>query len=704
MARVALIHPPGTDPRSPRLALPSLAGYLRTQGVAVHLLDLDLESFEAVVSRASLARAAHVVRANRLSGKSEAADADRLVALADRLPETAPEALGVFRAPEKFYDGYRRVAARETLLDALDLLSAACRRPVHYGLEPLRYDVDGVDPTRFADLERVTADQDANLFRDHWEAEVFPSLANGSFDLIGISIAVRFQLIPALMLARELRARGHFIVLGGSFLQRYGESLTRLPRFFELFADGAVVGDGETATLELLRQLEGRREFREVPNYLYLDDGNVRRTRTHLEDVASLPAPDFSGLPLDRYLVPHRVLPVLVGRGCYWGECKFCEIPHNNRISEQPYRFRLPEKVVEDVLGLATRFDCRHFVIGDEAVRPEAMEAIADGLAAAGREDLRFAAYIRFEQGFTPSRLKKLERMGLRRVLLGLESGWQPTNDHMRKGIRVSDVRPALQNLREAGISFALFALVGLPEESEQSARATFEYFERNADLFDAPGCSFDVRPFELLANSPYLKEADDLGLQFDADLLSNEFPIGVGQQWENSRGLTRTQIERLFEEYMPRISRIAARSRSGVGPVPLWPIWDEWALLYSDRYHRQPFPYRSTIPESGDARVELSWNPFLGVTRLENEVRLSSRRLTLVLDLQSFEAIGAVGKGSIGALMARLTVGNGKAAETRSLLNLLAAARLLEIRPADGGGSRPGEERRREETGASRA
>jgi len=330
------------------------------------------------------------------------------------------------------------------------------------------------------------------------------------------------------------------------------------------------------------------------------------------------------------------------------------------------------------------------------------MEAIADGLDEAGRDDLRFAAYIRFEHGFTPSRLKKLERTGLRRVLMGLESGWQPTNDHMRKGIRVSDVRPALQNLREAGIGFALFALVGLPEESEESARATFEYFERNADLFDAAGCSFDVRPFELLANSPYLKEADELGLRFDRGILSGEFPVGVGQRWENSRGMTRSQVDQLFEEFQPRFARIMSRSRSGIGPVPLWPIWDEWALLYGDHFHGRPFPYRGTLPEDGDALVELRWSPSLAVSELGAEVRLSSRRSTLVIDLTSFEAIGAAGTRSVDDLLARLG-GNGKAEETRGLLNLLAEARLLEILTVERAGALQEDESSGERTAAHR-
>ncbi len=685
--RVALINPPGLDPRGPRLALPSLGAYLRRQGVSTLLVDLDLSSLVALLDSASLARAGVAVRERARPHGDIADPATRLALVSESLPETVPAALRTLRCPALFFDPAWLAAARDTILDAMDVVSAASARGVHYSVEPLRYEVDGVDATRFADLARVTADREANLFADHWEADLLPVLKRSDVEVVGISLLSRFQLIPCLMLARWLRALGYFVVIGGSLVPRFAERLARLPEFFDLFADGVVTGEGETAIVEIVAQLDARRDFSRVPNLLYPQDGQARFTRPHLEDLATLPTPDFTGLPLDDYLAPVRVLPLLIGRGCYHAQCKFCEIPHNNRVSAVPYRTRPLERVVADVLDLASRFDCRHFVIGDESVWPEDMERIADGLASGGRHDLRFVAYARFEAGFTATRCRRLAEMGLRRVLLGLESGSQQMLDHMRKGICIEEVRPILENFRDANITFTVFAMVGLPEETEDLARLTFRFFEQNADLFDRPGNVCDIRSMELQVSTAYMAEARALGLRIPSHLLAGDFVVGVGERWENTRGLSRSDTSRVLAEGHRRLDAVFDRARSG--PSPLWPPWDEWALLYADHFRQRAFPHRLALPEDGDAEVALRWNPSMMTRAAGNSVLLATRRHALALRRGAYDAFARAGVGTPAQLLARLAGGAPPSIELagaiRAMITLLAKADLLQIVQATG-------------------
>lgn len=675
MRRVVLIHPPGTDPRSPRLALPTLAAYLRSRGVEAQLVDLDLESLLALLSRESLSRAAGVLR-GRASSPSDHAGT-RLAVLAEGLPEDVPAALDILRDPRRFFDPHAHSAARATLLDGLDLLSAASPRPLHWSLEPLRYDVDGVDATRLADLARVTADREANLFADFWEQGLLADLEHQRPTLVGISIATRHQLLPALMLARSLRQRGHFVAVGGTVPTRFASRLAQLPEFFALFADAVVIGDGESALVELVDQVEGVRDLTRVPNCLYAENGRVRFTRAHLEDLAELPTPHFAGLPLDRYLVPERVLPVLFGRGCYYNECRFCEIPHNNRISAKPFRLRPTEQLVTDVLALAERWDCRHFVIGDEAVPARVLQRFVDGLHAAGRDDLRFEAYLRFEPRFTPDLCRHLARGGLRRVLLGLESGCQETLDHMRKGIRLENVEPMLSGLHAAGVCFTVFGLVGLPEETEDSARATFEFFERHAALFARPGNGHDIRPLELQTATEYMAQADKYGLRLPAEALAGDFVMGIGRRWENSRGLSQSDVDRLFAEYGPRLAALD-------GDIQHWTVWDEWGLLYAEHYCDRPYRYRRALPDPGDAqRILLRFSPTVAFVPEGADVRLLSRERTMVLSRASCAALGGAGAGTSSQIVARLG-GVARDAGIRAFVAILARAGLLEIVPLD--------------------
>ena len=154
-------------------------------------------------------------------------------------------------------------------------------------------------------------------------------------------------MIPGLTLSRALRKRGHFVVLGGTVYTKFRQQLQALPAFFEYFADGVVVYEGETALLELVNQLSGARDFSTVPNYLSVA-GGVRFTYNHAEDVAKLPDADSLGLPLERYLTPETVLPILFGKGCYFNRCKFC-----NTVHQPDRRQSLPSQ--------ADRGNCRRY-------------------------------------------------------------------------------------------------------------------------------------------------------------------------------------------------------------------------------------------------------------------------------------------------------------------------------------------------------
>jgi len=377
MARVTLIFPPATDPRSPHLALPCLAAALRDAGCDVELLDLDVEGLHALLAPDRIAETGRRVRQRSRAGALPGdGTLRRLGALSEGLPERLPDALAALRDPARFFDPNEFRAARDTLLDALDLISAAADAPVRYSISPIEYEVDGVDQQVLADLVGVTADRRANVFDEWWESDVFPRLDARAPVLVGVTITNRQQIIPGLSLARRLRARGHFVVLGGTVFSKFAEPLRRLPEFFERFADGVVVYEGDTAICELVSVLEGARDFSRVPNYLYLDRGVVRFTRTHIEDVDALPTPDFSGLPLDRYLTPAPVLPILFGKGCYFNRCRFCDIPYINHVSRKAYRVRSPERIVADLVAHHRRFGCRHFEFTDEALAPRLLEEL----------------------------------------------------------------------------------------------------------------------------------------------------------------------------------------------------------------------------------------------------------------------------------------------------------------------------------------
>jgi anaerobic magnesium-protoporphyrin IX monomethyl ester cyclase len=681
--RVTLIFPPATDPRAPHLALPYLAAVLRRAGISTRLIDADISSLIALLRPDAILRNVQSLKLRR--SNIEAGLLSRLILRGESLVEEMPKAFATLRDKEAFYDVHRFHAARDALLDGVDLASIASGRPIHYSLCPIQYDIDGVDEQRLADLIAATADRRNNLFEDYWEAELLPSIEAESPNLVGISIVNRQQLLPGLALARRLRERGLFVVLGGTVFTKFVSQLARLPAFFEYFADGVIVYEGETAILELASQLDSGRDFSRVPNYLFCEGGRVHLGKTQVEDVDELPTPDFEGLPLRDYLAPEMVLPILVGKGCYFNECKFCDIPFINHVSKKPYRVRSPQKIAHDILELNERFGCRHFEITDEALPPRLLEKLADELRPYGDRQLSFTGYARLEPGFTQGVCGKLAKMGMRKLYFGLESGDQATLDHMKKGIRLDDVRPVLTHCRDAGILFHIFSIVGFPEETEASARNTLRFFENNIDIIDHPGNTFDIHPFGLELRTNYFASAGPLGLSIPAEALEKEFVIGVKAGWSNTRGLSNSDVARVVTEYNEVLRYIYCRFHNG--QMHFWPGFEEYAVLYADHYATRDFRFRTALPDEGDpARFMIDWCPDVTIESGTGSVRMSSRWKAAEVTESTYRMLGSrqprTIKEFIAECIALNLVGPQDAADLkiRSAINELIGGRLLQL------------------------
>ncbi|ELB86676.1 radical SAM domain-containing protein, partial [Rhodococcus wratislaviensis IFP 2016] len=382
--------------------------------------------------------------------------------------DNTPAAFSSLRTSSDFLDPDRHNLARRTLAAGLSLVSAANRR-VEYTIRGADYRVAGVDREKLGDLIEVTSSPRYNLFEDLY-ADVITDLLADRPDLVGISILNRQQIIPGLTLARRCREAGLVVVLGGTVYAKFHDQLTERVLFFDTFCDGLVPYEGETAMRALAETIENGRnptQWGAIPNLLSVNaNGDVVSGPTYAEDIRRLPTPDFDGLPLDAYLNPVRVLPILTGKGCYFNRCKFCDIPYINRITK-PYRVREPQQIATDIATLHRRYGARHFEITDETLSPKLLTRVADALDDHPDIHPRFVGYARFEPGFTQEACQRIYEMGVRKLFFGLESGNQEMLNNMNKGIHVDVAHRVLRNCAEAGIGVHVFSIVGFPEESE---------------------------------------------------------------------------------------------------------------------------------------------------------------------------------------------------------------------------------------------
>jgi anaerobic magnesium-protoporphyrin IX monomethyl ester cyclase len=668
------------DPRAPQLALPSLAAYLRNAGVTVTMRDLALEGVLHLTEPAMLTRAMH--------GLAQQPN-QPLIRPFERAAELAPWAVRALRDPEAFYDARDWNAAREVLSCVVSAHAAAKHPSLVCDLHPITYRIAGKSSARIRELIEITADPQLDLFHAFTHERLIPELHALSPDLVGITLTNHQQWLPGLSLARALKAHGFFVVLGGALISKFVDGLRATPDFFRVFADAVVAFEGETALLALLEELRGGRQLSRVPNLIYLERGFVRMTRTHVEDVSTLPTPDFEGLPLNSYLTPSPVLPVLTGKGCYFNRCKFCDIPFINHVADKPYRLRKPEQVVHDVRTLRERHGAEHFVITDEALSPKLLLKLADAFEPYAHEPRSFTGYARLEDGFTAEVLERVSAMGIRKLYFGMESASQVMVDHMDKGTTSASTVPILQRCVDAGIRFHVFSIIGLPEETEAMARETYQFFIDNQRVLGHPGSSFGIRRFSLELRTDYFENRARYGIEIDPSALEGEFLVGIDpEHWDNSRGLTGEQVEELLRDHFNPGLVEAYRSLMGA-KMQIWPVGEEHAVLYCARYRgsSSSYPYGACLPAlDSPAPISLRTNPAAASRKIGDIVELVLPGRSVPFPSELLELLTTGEPSSVAALLGRFP--DADPVEVMRGVDFLISAGLLQMRTELSNGS----------------
>jgi anaerobic magnesium-protoporphyrin IX monomethyl ester cyclase len=630
--RVALLEPPATDPRSPHLAMASLHAALVDDDIDVAVFDAGADGLHWLLRPELVARSlAALEEASAGGGRGQRPGAEFLRRLGPSIVERIAGAVATLRDPERFYDAVACDEARELIGRALELHSAA--NGLHrYGIAPIRYDVAGINPARLADLQEVTARPEEGLFGPYYQ-ELTERVIGHRPDIVAISILNHQQIIPGLTVARMLRASGHLVVIGGTVYAKFVEQLRARPGFFELFCDALCPYEGETALRTLCAEIADAQRagrairFTGIPNLLWLDraTGRVEAGPVHVEDVEGLPTPIYDGFDLGSYLAPRPVLPILTGKGCYFNKCRFCDIPFINRVADRPYRRRRPETVAADIARLSARHGARHFVITDEALSPRFLLQLAEALADYPAVQPRLVGYARLEAGFTLSTCQRLYEGGLRRLFFGLESGSQRMLDNMQKAIKIPVAHEVIRNCAAAGISFHLFSMVGLPEETVADADQTLRFFLDAAEVIDHPRNTIDVHRFTLDLRTSYFDEAERFGIEVDrAALAEVDFPLDA-PAWRATRGLSAAEMEAVTTRMSRRLQERFARSRPF--PSHVYPSYEEYSVLYADCFDAADgdWSLRFALPDTGDPDLcELSWSEPLIVTPIVGGLLLS--------------------------------------------------------------------------------
>jgi hypothetical protein len=556
--KLALIYPPACDPTAPYLAIPALAGFLRPRGIDVLPIDANLEGFLALLQREPLVQLCGRIERRIVSlqrrraldhrGQLELLTLLRVSGEARAAPDGISTALDILRNGERFYDPGLYADAVATVSAALRVIAAAHT--------PLQLDFTACR-SPFALTTAAERARDADPARDPFHSyitrDLVPRLRRARVDAIGLSVCFPGQLAPAYSFALKLKAafpEVHLVAGGPAItqvlLRLQGPALQQALGPF----DSAVVFEGEHTLLALSRALaDGRgREsaLGRISNLVLRDPvlGARILPGPPALDLRTLPAPDFDGLPLDRYLAPHLLLPYDPTRGCYWGRCTFCHYGLAATGTAR-YRERAVDTVVEHLGALSVRHGTRYFYLSQDSVAPGMLCRLADALARAGL-DLRWGTDLRPEAYLTPERCQTLRRGGAVACSLGVESASPRVLRLIDKGITPAGAARAVRNLARAGIAAEVMCFTDFPTEAFAEAMATLGFLEQHAPHIAA----FIVGQFELTHGSRVAQDPARFGLREIWTVQGDELGTALfsAERKPGKRGRERIRVEEALD------------------------------------------------------------------------------------------------------------------------------------------------------------
>ncbi len=557
--QVKLVFPPQWIPLNPHFSSYALTGHLRSSGLSVTPVDLNVAFYRQVLTPGyldySLARAQNALEYlhARLTLGQLAGDRSRDVGYLgtryfeiekyltvrrgvwDEVKRDIEPAVRVFSDPEQFYDPRRLVQAWLTVDKALELVSL----PFHPSR--LRFNDFSAPghPMTVDGLVAFTRSSAENPFLPFLTSQVRRLLQDAP-SAIGISINSHSQLFGGLTLARLLRERktpATHVTLGGNYFLRVRQTLLSKPAFLETFADSVLLGEGEGTLVALARALQAGEPLASVPNLVFRDpQAGPRFTFTAGPvPLAERSLPDLDGLPLQDYFTPEIVLVTRTSKGCYWQKCTFCDTDYGIRPEVRPV-----ESLLAEMVEVKKRWGIENFELIDESMTPAYMEDFSRKVKERGL-GVHFFGNGRTEKSFTPERLRLMVEAGLTMILWGVESGSERIMDLIQKGVDFHGRLDVLRAAREAGLWNFAFLFFGFPSETEEEALQTIRLILDNRDIINAYGRSV----FTLGKHSKIRASAQQLGI---ADMIEDTQEFSTIMSYRVTRGMTREQALRMAD------------------------------------------------------------------------------------------------------------------------------------------------------------
>ena len=459
--KVVLIIPPIYNPFCYHLSVPLLAGQLYAENIETISIDANIGLFNHILSIENAEK-------QKIKIKNKKNNPDLII----NFSRYILEAKALLKDKNYFYN-INNLRKSEMLLNLLINLTS-------FKYDNYRFNIFGrcFFDYNLLNLEYFDKNVNSKFIFDDYYLELIKQIEAEKPDLIGFSVSTTDQIIPSLKLLYLLKKLNKFkIVLGGNLISRVINEFSSKKLLFQNYCDFIIKEHGEKSIVELCKYLENKISIDNVSNLIYCENNKIiendYKTHVHANFVHPI---RLNGIKLNDYLLPENVVPIQLGKGCYWNKCTFC-----THTIEKSYSVKNMDSIIQEIKYL-NKNGINKFKVIDESVSPYILDKFSEAIIQ-NRLDVRYTIDAKFEKDFTRKLLHKAYISGLRIILWGFETGSKRIHKLMNKGDIFEKRYEILNNAYKCGIFNHLFIIHGFPTATINDELNTLNFIEKNSKI-----------------------------------------------------------------------------------------------------------------------------------------------------------------------------------------------------------------------------
>jgi anaerobic magnesium-protoporphyrin IX monomethyl ester cyclase len=349
-------------------------------------------------------------------------------------------------------------------------------------------------------------------------------------DVVGIT-TMTSKYPMALRIAEMTKSinRDVTVVVGGHHASIFGPKLVQDPSI-----DFAVLGEGEMTFLELINRLcEPRPDFTRVNGLTYME-GNRTVTnspRELLSNLDVLPIADRDLMINESYVSENNIM---AGRGCPFN-CSYCGA---QVIWKRKVRRRSVPLITREIEYLFRRGSSRAIQFWDDTFTVD-RRFIGELMPALRKFDgLTFSCITRLDV-IDRETLTQLKGAGCNLILFGIESGNDDILKRIDKKMTREMIRQKTALVRDAGIPWLGFFIMGYPGETRENILETLAFMK------DLDPSYAEINIFNPLPGTRIWNELEALGL-VDSDLDFSRYSQSSTENFFANGHMTKPEFKEL--------------------------------------------------------------------------------------------------------------------------------------------------------------